>query len=201
MKVISVLSRKGGSGKTTVAVHLAVARARDSDLVAIVDADPQRSAAKWGERRRAHSEVPAVISEPEDWMGELDQWRTLGADWVILDTPPHTPLQARLVARHTDLILIPCRPSMFDLEAILDTVDQAGENCWVVLNAVSSARDANAAAEALTQLGVQLAPPRLKDLVGMHRLLPTGQTATESKGPAAQQVWDLYEWVKKQVGE
>ena len=62
MKTLAVLSQKGGTGKTTIAVHLAVEASRSGKTVALIDLDPQASAAKWGDTRS--NDTPIVISAP-----------------------------------------------------------------------------------------------------------------------------------------
>ena len=60
MHTVAIISQKGGAGKTTVALHLALAFATSGRNTAVVDLDPQTSAANWGDRHEA--ELPVVIS-------------------------------------------------------------------------------------------------------------------------------------------
>jgi len=62
MKTVAVISQKGGAGKTTIAIHLAVASSLDNKNTAIIDLDPQASSAKWSDRRLQLSDVPVVLS-------------------------------------------------------------------------------------------------------------------------------------------
>ena len=89
MKVISFVSQKGGVGKTTLAIHLAVAFAGESLNVAIVDLDPQASSAEWKDFRE--DEMPGVIAIPSSRLTKvLHDLEKSGADVVILDTAPHS---------------------------------------------------------------------------------------------------------------
>jgi chromosome partitioning protein len=68
MKTIAFLSQKGGSGKTTLAVHTAVAALEDGQRVVIVDTDIQRSATMWSEAREAETPLVAARCLPPSWM-------------------------------------------------------------------------------------------------------------------------------------
>ena len=121
MKTVAIISQKGGAGKTTLAVHLATAAALASHSAAIVDLDPQGTAASWGDRRRAES--PEVVSGQAARLGVLiDAALTNGADLLILDTAPNADQTALRAAQSADLVLIPCRAATFDLDAIQATL-------------------------------------------------------------------------------
>ncbi len=89
MDVIAVIAQKGGTGKTTLAVSLAVAAELNGRTVAIVDLDPQTSASRWGDRRKA--ETPVVVSaQPARLSHILQAADAQGADLVLIDTPPRS---------------------------------------------------------------------------------------------------------------
>src|ERR1035441_3982909 len=84
MKVIAVLGQKGGRGKTTRPLSLAVAAHKANKSVAVIDLDPQASACKWGDRRNAD---PVIISvQPARLRNVLATARENGADLVFIDT-------------------------------------------------------------------------------------------------------------------
>ena len=86
MRIVALVSMKGGSGKTTSAVHIAVAAAQGRN-VALLDTDPQQSASRWGDRRAAS--VPVVLTVPPSRLGaELQRCADAGTDLAIIDTPP-----------------------------------------------------------------------------------------------------------------
>src|ERR1035437_847125 len=121
MKIIAIISQKGGAGKTTLAVHLATAAAAAGHTAAVIDLDPQGTAASWGDRRTAGA--PEVISGQAIRIPALvSAARDNGADFLVLDTAPNADQTASLAARAADVVLIPCRPSAFDLEAIETTL-------------------------------------------------------------------------------
>lgn len=205
MKTIAVISQKGGAGKTTLSVHLAVAAESKGVSAAIIDLDPQSSAAGWGDSREA--DTPAVVSAQAARLAQvLDAARESGAGFAILDTAPHSESTALAAARAADFILIPCRPAILDLRAIGTTIDLAklaNKPCAVVLNAVPPrgglAKDAQ---EAIAGYGVGVAPVHFAQRAAFAHALTAGQTAQEYEpaGKAAEEALQLYMWICTQVG-
>ncbi len=101
MKSIAFLSQKGGSGKTTLAVHTAVAAQEAREKVFLIDTDPQKSATVWGDAREAETPVVITISA-----GELDKVLKAGSEdkmtLAIIDTAPHTAPDAARIAKSVD---------------------------------------------------------------------------------------------------
>ena len=204
MKVITILSQKGGAGKTTLALHLAVAAEQNGRQTAVIDLDPQASAASWGDSRTA--DTPAIVSAQASRLGQiLDAARSAGAALAIIDTAPHSESSALAAARAADLILIPCRPAILDLRAIGSTIDLAklaGKPAVVVLNMVpprgSLAEDA---AQAVAGYGVKVAPVHLGNRAAFQHSLTAGLTAQEYEpsGKAAEETTQLYLWTREQV--
>src|SRR4051812_3119789 len=109
-RVLALLSQKGGSGKTTLATHLAVALGRGRRVV-LVDTDPQRSAAAWWHAREA--EAPELIEAgASEIIGAVRALRASGAGLVIVDSMPSVASDIGSIARAADFVLIPCRPSI-----------------------------------------------------------------------------------------
>lgn len=128
MHVISVIGQKGGSGKTTVALGVAVAAARAGKTVAVLDADPQATAAQWGDRRLAAGrKAPIVTSCQAARLADtLDLARSHGADLVVIDTPGKSSDASIAAARVADLVLVPLRPQMWDLDTLRAVDDILG---------------------------------------------------------------------------
>ena len=122
MKTLAILSRKGGTGKTTIAVHLSVAAERDGLTTALIDLDPQASAVSWRDKR--DGDTPVVISAHSSRLPDLlSTAEENGVDLAVIDTAAHAETSARAAARAATLSLIPCRPASLDLLAIGATVD------------------------------------------------------------------------------
>jgi chromosome partitioning protein len=205
MKVVAIVSQKGGAGKTTLAVHLAAAAVAAGHRAAIIDLDPQGTAASWFDRR--------ALDEPEVISGQairlpalLNDARENGADLLILDTAPNADQTASLAARAADLVLIPCRAATFDLEAIQTTLlltKAASKPAYVVLNAVPPRSGiGKEAAAGLAEQGAQVAPHQLTQRAAYTHGVIDGRTAQEFEpgGKAAQEITLLYTWLCSLVG-
>ena len=202
MKTIAIISQKGGAGKTTIAIHLAVAAERLGMKTALFDLDPQASASSWSDKRNSPS--PAVVSAQAARLpGLLEQAASQSADLVIIDSAPNADAASLAAARAADLILVPCRPAAFDLNAIGTTLNLAavaGKPAYVVLNAVPPhGKVGEEARNALSAGGVKVAPPVLHQLVAFSHAVNDGRTAQEldSKSKAAKEVDALFGWIKK----
>ncbi len=204
MKTLAIVSRKGGAGKTTIAIHLAVAIEAIGFRVAVFDLDPQASAALWADRREGDS--PAVVPAQAPRLAALlTQAREQAADLVILDTAPHADSIASDSASHADAILIPCRPSTLDLDAIGASVRLAqgsGKPAYVVINAAPSQGEETAQMRtALQSAGVSVSPVVLHQLKAFSSFIQEGRTAQEAqpKGKAAEEARELAAWVCSEV--
>lgn len=201
MKTIAIISQKGGSGKTTVAVHLAVCAERAGRIGAIIDLDPQASALEWASRRQ--TEAPEVIrATPGQLASLLDQAKANGADFAVIDTAPHSDRAATIAAGLADVILIPCRPAAFDVSAIPATLDilklaQAEDRAAILLNAVPpQGRTGDEAAEGLSALA-RVVPVRLVHRAAYSHAVNDGRSVEEFEptGKAAEEIRALYRWI------
>ena len=204
MKTIAIVSQKGGSGKTTLALHLAVASAAAGQKTAVIDLDPQASAANWSDRREA--ELPVVLSAHASRLPqEISRVRAIGGDMLYIDTAPHSDSAALEAARTADLVLIPCRPAILDLEAITNTLHflrTTGTPVIVVLNAIASTgQDALQAEKALSAHQVETCPIRLGRRVAFARALVSGLAAQEFQpaSKAAHEVQELHSFVLQRL--
>ena len=118
---MALISRKGGSGKTTLAVALAVAHEQAGGVAVVVDLDPQGSARTWSELRR--HEPPLVVSARPQTLGRvLQAARSAGTTLALVDTGPREGGGTREAARQADFVLIPSRPAAYDLATVPDTL-------------------------------------------------------------------------------
>src|SRR3954467_545884 len=122
MRTIALINQKGGVGKTTVALHLAAAFWQHGHNTLILDLDPQASAAEWHDARS--TEMPHVESiQPARLSKVVEHAREIATGILILDTAPHAESTALEAARCSDLVLVPCQPSIMDLRAMRKTID------------------------------------------------------------------------------
>ena len=159
MKTIAVISRKGGAGKTTLTINVAVASELAGEEAIILDMDPQGSARVWARIResRAPLVVPASAS---DLPVSIERAREAGAGLAVIDTGAGAGSPAVAAARAADLVLVPCRPSIFDLEAATASFSIAEEAGTLAAGLVWAA-PANStlgaqAIEALRRAGIQM---------------------------------------------
>lgn len=204
MKTLSILSQKGGATKTTLVIHLAVAAEQQGKKVAIIDLDPQASAAKWKDLRPG--DTPAVITAQASRLSYfLDIAKNAGADLAIIDTAPHSDNIAVAAARSADFILIPTKCSILDLQTISSTVDiiqLIKTPAAIVLSSVPvRGMTESFAREALVALGVEISPYSIGDRAAFRNATNEGLTAQEyePKGKAAQEIQNLYEWVSQKL--
>lgn len=123
MPIIGVCGRKGGSGKTTTAVHLASELATRGLSVAMVDCDIQGSASHWAEPGNLPMPVHHMALQSDDQVAEWSKGvRGLKADYIVLDSPPHLDAALGGVIGLSDVAVIPCAPSGLDLVATGETV-------------------------------------------------------------------------------
>jgi chromosome partitioning protein len=201
MYTVAILSQKGGTGKTTLTLHLAVAAEREGRSVVVVDLDAQASAAGWKDGRAA--ETPVVVPVPSSRLPQaLDAARSGGAAFTFIDTAPHASDVALAAAEAADIVLVPCRAGILDLRAIGTTaraIKLAGKPAYVVLNAMPP-RAPNVLADAIAAVaihGLEVAPFALHQRAAYAHSLTAGQTAQEYEplGKAAAEISQLFAWL------
>lgn len=197
MKTIAVLSNKGGSGKSTVAINLAVAATLDSKSAALIDLDPQASASLWGDNRESDS--PSVIAAQASRLPKImDAARKANADLVIIDTAPHSESAALTAAKIADLVLIPCRPAILDLRGIqttFDLVSLSKATAKVIFNAVPPQKSLLFQAQkAIDQLGGDYLPIQIGQRIAYQHSLTVSQGVLEydPSSKAAGEIKALY---------
>jgi len=125
MNVLVFASRKGGSGKSTLAAHLGSYMAEHSRPTLLIDADPQGSLALWHEVRGAQ-DVPLHIGT-QHLAATLAKARRDGVEWVLIDTPPNAEASVAEAIWHADLVVVPMRPGLFDVDAVQATIQVCRE--------------------------------------------------------------------------
>ena len=206
MKIIAFMGQKGGTGKTTLAVHTAVAAGQDGHKVVLVDTDPQESATFWGDNRKDETPIVATAT-PNQLPDVLDAARAEGVTLVVIDSAPHSSPNASEVAKAADFIIIPTRASAFDLAAAESTVKivkAVNKPFGFVLNALDQkvAESGEALDFLQKQYGGSVAPYRVGNRIAFARSIATGQGVTEfdaSEGKARGEIKLLWQWIKEQL--
>lgn len=198
MLTLAVIAQKGGTGKTTLALSLAVAAEASGRSVLVIDLDPQASACKWSDRRER--DAPAVMdAQPARLAAALAKAEQAGIDIVIVDTPARVEQAAAEAAKVADLVLIPCKPSILDLETLRATAElvhgRARRPPLVILNAVPAQGTRHEqAVEAITAMGLAVCTAHVGQRVAFEYAAQAGLTVTEYEpgGRAASDIRQLY---------
>ena len=208
MRTIALIAQKGGTGKTTLALSLAVAAEKVGRVAVIIDLDPQATACNWADRRKADTPI-VVDAQPARLPKALEKARQGGVDLAIIDTPARSEQSrkpgkaaALAAARSADLIIIPCRPQIYDLETVPNSrelIALAGHTpVLVVLNAVP-ARGARAdqTRQALTDFGLPVCSPTLGHRAAFGDSGVRGLAALEHEpsGKAAEEIRQVYKYI------
>ena len=205
MYVIAIVAQKGGTGKTTLALCLAVAATNDGKSVLVVDLDPQATASNWGDRRK--SQQPVITSTQAARLPKLLATAAAnGADLVIIDTPPRLEQAAMAAARAASLILIPCIPAINDLDTLDTTIEllkHAGTTRAIVVLNSAPARGARKeqAEEVVRDKGILIAPITFGHRTAFPDAAAFGQTPEEydPKCKASEEIQHLYKFMCKHL--
>lgn len=207
--IITLAQQKGGSGKTTVAAHLAVALGTRGRSVAVVDVDPQGSLGEWFERREERLGEEAIDLEfrtASGW-GARREARNLARhhDFVVVDTPPKSDIEMRPAIEIADLVVVPLQPTPVDLWATsptLEMIAKESKEALLVLNRVVRRALLSAEMEeAARALGYRLAKSQFGSRVAFPASMGKGSTVVETEpgGLAAEEVRNLAKEVLKRT--
>ena len=198
---IALVAQKGGTGKTTLALTLAVAAEQAGRTAVVLDIDPQATACKWGDRREAST--PVVLDAQPARLGRaLAAAQEQGVDLVVVDTPARLESAALEAARLSTLVVLPCRPLIFDLETV-PTSQQVvtlagGPPVVAVLNATPPrGRRTAETRTALEEFGIVVCPHTLGQRAAVGDAVAMGLVAAEfmPSSRAASEARDVAEWI------
>ena len=199
--VLVFASQKGGSGKTTLSGHIAVAaQAAGAGPVALIDTDPQGSLAKWWNAREA--EMPVFVETTVARLAQdIEKLKRTGLRLIVIDTPPAATAAISEVVQQADLVVVPTRPSPHDLRAVgatVDIVEGAGKPLVFVVNcATARARITGETAVSLSQHGT-VAPVTVHNRVDFAASMIDGRTVGEVNPAArsAKEVTTLWSYLE-----
>ncbi len=193
-KIVAVAQQKGGAGKTTLAVQLAVTWAAQGFKVAMLDVDPQGSLAAWFSLRGDKGNTLSALDLP-GWKlsSEIDRLKP-NYDLLVIDTPPHAETDARVAVRAAGLIVVPVQPSPMDLWATKPTLEMARKektDALLVLNRLPSrGKLIDVVREKIAQENMPLAQSSIGNRSAFAASMMEGKGVVESqpKGTAAQEI-------------
>ena len=204
MRILTLASQKGGTGKTTLAAHLAVEAERSkTGPVAVIDTDPQGSLAAWWNTREAAIPLFAAVNIAQ-LTDHLQRQRQQGIKLVIIDTPPQTLDTINNANAVADFVLTPARPSPHDLRAVAAVVEMVEEAkkpfCFVINGATPRSIIAKQAVSALAEHG-KVAPATIHQRVDFAASMVDGRTVSElaPESPSAREIALLWEYVLTQL--
>jgi chromosome partitioning protein len=194
----AIVAEKGGVGKTTMALNLAVAAVQNGHKVAVIDVDPQATASKWSDRREG--EYPWMVpTHAARIPAAIDKAKAQGIDFVVIDTPPHSSTDAAEAARNADVVLVPVEAHMFTLETLsklADLLKLSGNTpaLFVVSKAPTQGNEGRQSAEYMKTQDFSVCPVILHLRAAHRHATNVGKATTEYEpdSKAAQEVLQLY---------
>ena len=201
MFTIAIVNQKGGSGKSTIAECLAVAAELDGTAAAVLDLDPQGTVYAWS-KRREDANPPVLSVTAANYKDEWQRLKDAGAELIIIDTPARLQDTVLSAADLADLIIVPAKATIKDLERVEDSIKLACMNSakptFVVFNQVRPQKARSEDAErAIKAQRYPVCPVRIGLRVAFEDSDMTGQTPqeTEPNGKAANEIQQLYKYV------
>lgn len=207
MNIYSLISQKGGAGKSTLARQLAVL-AGETETSLIIDRDPQRTTTKWWTRR---SEIEPAPDRPE--LVDLDgttlteaakRLRRKPDGALFIDTRPAVEEPEAEAARVADLVIVPVRPSPDDLEAVGETLKilrRLDRRAVIIVNAAKNDSRATGARAALSRFPVPVCPVHLSDRTVYLDASLEGRGVAEMRGQAAREASEelrqVWSWIQE----
>ena len=208
MLVVSVLARKGGTGKSTAVRCLAIEALKAGRRVVVIDADPQPTCHRWSQRRAASGiSVPLVVVPGAGGLtAQVEGFRAQGVDLILVDTPPTATPAVNAALDASTAAIIVTRPNPEDLESVQESLRVANaqrRRCGVILwqappdkriKAVTLAR------EALEAMGAAVCPTAVSASIAYPYAYAEGLTPQERdpEGRARAELADVWAWLQRE---
>jgi len=200
MSVISLVTQKGGCGKTTLTTCLAVVAQQTGRQVVILDTDPQATASQWWESR--DEKTPALLEvKGEEIARAVGVVQEKGFDFVIIDTPARAEPINAAAAQVADFCLIPCQPSLADMRAQSPTVQTLKRlekrGAFVLTRCPPRGPRTKEAERGLLVFGVSVSPISIGNRAAYPDAYGSGLGVTEYEpaGKAAEEIRALWTWI------
>jgi chromosome partitioning protein len=202
LHILAVLSQKGGTGKSHTVRSLAVAGILDGRKVAVIDADPQATVMAWGRRRKYNAPYIVALGS-QTISSQIEELKGRGAELIVIDTPPHAQPIINMAAESSDACLIVTGAFLEELETVATVANitkTLHKPSAIALNRVGRSHALTLARTALGTFGLPVCPVAMAQLVTHAYASAEGETANEREpdGKAAQEVSDVYAWLKKE---
>lgn len=202
--IVCLLSNKGGSGKTTLSTALAGELHRRKLSGLVIDLDPQGSASRW-HQQRDEAEPGVIPAQAHQLSGIVERAREAQADFLIIDTPPHSDSASLAAARVADIILAPARPGLADVAALEFTKDlieiaKKIDSAYVVINAAPHAAAAKEAEQAIAaSYQLEICPIHIAQRIAYSHAFTAGLSPSEydPSSKAGAEVKKLSGWLLK----
>lgn len=207
LRTLAIVAQKGGTGKTTLAINFAVLAAAQGWRTALVDCDPQRSAAGWWNTRQA-TDITLIERPAADLSMIQAAAGNDGFDLLVVDTRPSVEGETIQALQAATAAVIPTRPGILDLRAVAATaelVKSSRKPGCIVLNQCPPPRTigeptltAEARAVALG-LGLPVAPPVVSTRAALSYAMNDGRAVLEYEpdGRAADEIRSLWSYIRK----
>jgi chromosome partitioning protein len=204
MHTLVIASSKGGTGKSTIAAHLAVeAEQQGMGPVAVIDTDRQGSLSDWWNRRQAGTPLFAAVAVSE-LEAHLRALSVHGVRLIVIDTPPTLTDTSRATIARADLVVIPVRPSPHDLRAVsvvVEAVEARGKPFLFVVNAATPRSTIALDAVRILARHGTVAPAILHNRIDFATSMIDGRTVRElrARSRSAGEIAELWQYVAEQL--
>jgi chromosome partitioning protein len=202
--VLAVVARKGGVGKSTFVRSFAVQALIEGHKAAIIDTDEQATSFKWSRRRKANA--PTVVQLAGRTLGEvISELKERGAEFIVIDTPPHDQPIINIAAEASDTALIVTQPYPDDLQEVgfaASILHSLNKPAGIILNNTETRAQAlTMARAALTAFPMPTCPTAITHLMAHPYASAEGQTAQEREpnGKAAAELGEVWAWFDSSI--